>query len=177
MGLPPLKYFFLRKRQTPEGQKKRRRIRPSSAAGRCEVFLGGALFFQRTPQITHEAFGDGDNTVAAALVTVALIDPTSCSLSRFFGWCARVFIPWRVGAEESGAANFGFGGAMLLDVLGPPQRLLAARWCGRRRRRRRFRFSSPSGVAGPAADETLLLCGRVVGTEVGIPFGAIKPEF
>jgi hypothetical protein len=28
-----------------------------------------------------------------------------------------------------------------------------------------------------AADETLLLCGRVVGTEVGIPFGAIKPEF
>jgi hypothetical protein len=38
-------------------------------------------------------------------------------------------------------------------------------------------FSSPSGVAGPAADETLLLCGRVVGTEVGIPFGAIKPEF
>jgi hypothetical protein len=30
-------------------------------------------------------------------------------------------------AEESGAANFGFGGAMLLDLLGPPQRLLAAR--------------------------------------------------
>jgi hypothetical protein len=30
------------------------------------------------------------------------------------------------------------GGAMLLDLLGPPQRLLAARWCGRRRRRRRF---------------------------------------
>jgi hypothetical protein len=27
------------------------------------------------------------------------------------------FIPWRVVAEESGAAHFGFGGAML---LGPP---------------------------------------------------------
>jgi hypothetical protein len=27
-----------------------------------------------------------------------------------------------VGAEESGAANFGFGGAMLLDLLGPPGR-------------------------------------------------------
>ena len=29
------------------------------------------------------------------------------------------FIPWRVVAEESGAAQFGFGGAMLLDPLGP----------------------------------------------------------
>jgi hypothetical protein len=29
------------------------------------------------------------------------------------------FIPWRVGAEESGAAHFGLGGAMLLDPLGP----------------------------------------------------------
>jgi hypothetical protein len=27
-----------------------------------------------------------------------------------------------VGAEESGAAKFGFGGAMLLDRLGPPGR-------------------------------------------------------
>ena len=33
-----------------------------------------------------------------------------------------VFIPWRVGAEESGAANYGFGGAMLLDLRGPPGR-------------------------------------------------------
>jgi hypothetical protein len=30
------------------------------------------------------------------------------------------FIPWRVVAEESGAAHYGFGGAMLLDLLGPP---------------------------------------------------------
>jgi hypothetical protein len=29
------------------------------------------------------------------------------------------FIPWRVVAEESGAAHFCFGGAMLLDPLGP----------------------------------------------------------
>ena len=29
------------------------------------------------------------------------------------------FIPWRVVAEESGAAHFGFGGALLLDLLGP----------------------------------------------------------
>jgi hypothetical protein len=28
------------------------------------------------------------------------------------------FIPWRVVAEESGAAHFGFGGAMLLDLPG-----------------------------------------------------------
>jgi hypothetical protein len=28
------------------------------------------------------------------------------------------FIPWRVVAEESGAAHFGLGGAMLLDPLG-----------------------------------------------------------
>jgi hypothetical protein len=32
------------------------------------------------------------------------------------------FIPWRVVAEESGAAHFGFGGAMLLDLPGPPGR-------------------------------------------------------
>ena len=39
---------------------------------------------------------------------------------RHFGLV--LFIPWRVGAEESGAAKDGFGGAMLLDRLGPPGR-------------------------------------------------------
>ena len=34
------------------------------------------------------------------------------------------FIPWRVVAEESGAAHFGLGGAMLLDLPGPARRLL-----------------------------------------------------
>jgi hypothetical protein len=34
------------------------------------------------------------------------------------------FIPWRVVAEESGAAQFGLGGAMLLDLPGPALRLL-----------------------------------------------------
>jgi hypothetical protein len=37
---------------------------------------------------------------------------------RHFGLV--LFIPWRVGAEEAGAAKDGFGGAMLLDRLGPP---------------------------------------------------------
>jgi hypothetical protein len=36
------------------------------------------------------------------------------------------FIPWRVVAEESGAAQFGLGGAMLLDRLGPMVRPPAA---------------------------------------------------
>jgi hypothetical protein len=36
------------------------------------------------------------------------------------------FIPWRVVAEESGAAHFGFGGAMLPDLLGPMVRPPAA---------------------------------------------------
>src|ERR1700682_2017867 len=36
---------------------------------------------------------------------------------RHFGLV--LFIPWRVGAEEAGAAKDGFGGAMLLDRLGP----------------------------------------------------------
>ena len=36
----------------------------------------------------------------------------------FFGLV--LFIPWRVGAEQAGAAKDGFGGAMLLDRLGPP---------------------------------------------------------
>ena len=39
---------------------------------------------------------------------------------RHFGLV--LFIPWRVGAEEAGAAKDGFGGAMLLDRLGPPGR-------------------------------------------------------
>jgi hypothetical protein len=34
------------------------------------------------------------------------------------------FIPWRVVAEKSGAAHFGFGGAMLLELPGPALRLL-----------------------------------------------------
>jgi hypothetical protein len=33
---------------------------------------------------------------------------------------------------------------------------------------RNFHFSFPSGLAGPAAHETLPFCGRVVGIEVGI---------
>jgi hypothetical protein len=36
------------------------------------------------------------------------------------------FIPWRVVAEESGAAHYGLGGAMLLDLLGPMVRPPAA---------------------------------------------------
>ena len=40
-----------------------------------------------------------------------------------------------------------------------------------------FRFSSPSGLAGPAAHETLLLCGCVVGTEVGILLVRLSPSF
>jgi len=34
------------------------------------------------------------------------------------------FIPWRVVAEESGAAHYGFGGAMLLDLPRPALRRL-----------------------------------------------------
>jgi len=49
-------------------------------------------------------------------------------------------------AEESGAAHFGFGGAMLLDLPGPALRLLTDV--------ADFHFSSPSGLAGPAAHET-----------------------
>src|ERR1700687_5982714 len=37
---------------------------------------------------------------------------------RHFGLV--LFIPWRVGAEQAGAAKYGLGGAMLLDRLGPP---------------------------------------------------------
>jgi hypothetical protein len=40
-----------------------------------------------------------------------------------------------------------------------------------------LRFSFPSGLAGPAAHETLPFCGDVVGIEVGNSIGAIKPAF
>ena len=47
------------------------------------------------------------------------------ALSPTFRAGAMVFfIPWRVVAEESGAAHYGFGGAMLLDLPGPALRLL-----------------------------------------------------
>jgi hypothetical protein len=37
---------------------------------------------------------------------------------RLARWCSLSLGGWW--AEESGAAHFGFGGAMLLDLLGPP---------------------------------------------------------
>jgi hypothetical protein len=40
-----------------------------------------------------------------------------------------------------------------------------------------FLFSFPSGLAGPAAHETLPLCGRVVGIEVGIRLVRLSPLF
>src|SRR5258708_5554707 len=46
--------------------------------------------------------------------------PSGVLSLRHFGLV--LFIPWRVGAEESGAAKDGFGGSMLLDRLGPPGR-------------------------------------------------------
>jgi hypothetical protein len=58
---------------------------------------------------------------------------------------------------------------LLLDLPGPALRLLTDV--------ADFRFSSPSGLAGPAAHETLLLCGCVVGTEVGILLVRLSPSF
>ena len=52
-----------RKKQTAPGSNRRR--------WRFDLF-GHAP--QRAPQITHQAFGDGGNAIAAALVTVALIE-------------------------------------------------------------------------------------------------------
>src|ERR1700726_4965707 len=107
-------------------------------------------------------------------------------------------IPWRVGAEEAGAAKFGSrasAGALSFfvtpytrarevflnsqcqrDAARPAraawagQRLLAARWRGRRRRRRRFGLSdfrfeaaaatrSATGSASPRPDRTSWLRG------------------
>src|SRR5450759_1319490 len=68
----------------------------------------------------------------------------------FFGLV--LFIPWRVGAEESGAAKYGFGrrdAARPARAAWAVQRLLAARWRGRRRRRRRFRFIDFRGRVNP----------------------------
>src|SRR6202048_472725 len=109
-----------------------------------------------------------------------------------------LFIPWRVGAEEAGAAKFGSmasaGGLSFFvtpytrarevflnsqcrrDAARPApaawavQRLLAARWRGRRRRRRRFGLSdfrfeaaaatrSATGSASPRPDRTSWLRG------------------
>jgi hypothetical protein len=48
----------------------------------------------------------------------------ACSLSDISGWRAGVLYPFAGGGRESGAAHFGFSGAMLLDLPGPALRLL-----------------------------------------------------
>ena len=81
---------------------------------------------------------------------------------RHFGLV--LFIPWRVGAEESGAAKDGFGGS---DAARPARaawavQRLAARWRGRRRRRRRrFRFIDLGLlISAPAFTSTVTLKAR-----------------
>ena len=70
----------------------------------------------RATAIRFQQFGEGARCLRRAL------SPTFPAGVMVF------FIPWRVVAEESCPAQFGFGGAMLLDLLGPMSR----------RRRRRF---------------------------------------
>src|ERR1035441_7932009 len=66
----------------------------------------------------------------------------ACFLSGIFRAGGMVlFIPWRVGAEESGAAKYGFGGCDAARPARAAWAVQAVRWRGRRRRRRRFRFN------------------------------------
>ena len=51
--------------------------------------------------------------------------PTSCSLSRLFGWCARGLYPLARGCRRIWRGAF-WAARCLLDRLGPAQRLLAA---------------------------------------------------
>ena len=70
----------------------------------------------RATAIRFQQFGEGARCLRRAL------SPTFPAGVMVF------FIPWRVVAEGSCPAQFGFDGAMLLDLLGPMSR----------RRRRRF---------------------------------------
>jgi hypothetical protein len=66
---------------------------------------------------------------------------TSCSLSRLFGWCARGLYPLARGCRRIWRGEFWLrrrDSARPARAAWAVQRLLAARWCGRRRRRRRF---------------------------------------
>jgi len=65
--------------------------------------------------------GRGSSTTApieTALTLGAAAPSAACSLSDISGWRDGVLYPLAGVAEESGAAHFGFGGAMLLDPLG-----------------------------------------------------------
>jgi hypothetical protein len=76
-----------------------------------------------------------------SLATRAVAPKQHRGLRRAFSPAFRAgslypFIPWRVGAEESGAAKYGFGrrdAARPARAAWAVQRLQAARWRGRRR--------------------------------------------
>jgi hypothetical protein len=59
------------------------------------------------------------------------VRPENLHSPDFSAGALALFIPWRVGAEESGAAKEAFGGALSAQparAAWAAQRLLAARW-------------------------------------------------
>jgi hypothetical protein len=79
------------------------------------------LLFACIAGVIHEAVKGISNFLEFIVCSTCLrraLSPTFRAGGMVF------FIPWRVVAEESGAAHLGFGGAMLLDLLGPALRLL-----------------------------------------------------
>src|SRR5450759_1699279 len=61
---------------------------------------------------------DLDLMISGPRVTLFSSPYSRARSQAFFGLV--LLIPWRVGAEQAGAAKDGFGGAMRLDPLGPP---------------------------------------------------------
>jgi hypothetical protein len=95
------------------------------AVGRSMMMTSAAMMAARSRGFgagrAQRATGSSTTIANSAALTVGL----RRALSPTFRAGAMVFfIPWRVVAEESGAAHFGFGGAMLLDLPGPALRLL-----------------------------------------------------
>ena len=82
-------------------------------SGAAHFGLGGAMLL--------DPFGHRSERATGSTPPTPLIESrVDWSLRRAFSPTFRAgamafFIPWRVVAEESGAAHFGFGGAMLLD--------------------------------------------------------------
>jgi hypothetical protein len=97
---------------------------PQSAIDSNQIYcleIRGKLNDFREQFVGHKFDGAQRNPSVTRKFEIIVVDMPACFHSGISGWFS--LSPWRVGAEEAGAAKDGFGGfggAMRLDRLGPP---------------------------------------------------------
>src|SRR5450759_1146299 len=86
---------------------------------------------ERPKLVPYAGRFDGFHSVPASVSKTCLVRLRRALSPDFSAGALALFIPWRVGAEESGAAKEAFGGALPARparAAWAAQRLLAARW-------------------------------------------------